>query len=144
MQTSVAVARQSNGELVQAIENSMNFGNDLNYSEFQTKKDATGEAPLQESQIYNKLDESMDALDKQMEMPTLQKSTVVSPQEEEIYGSKLIKYGRGEIENAIARKILASVNIMKKPDQLLGFVPSMGGVYQSSNSTYGSGRIAHS
>lgn len=63
-------------------------------------------------------------------MGAMTKSTVVVPPEEP-EDRNLIKYGLGEIRNIPTRKILGAVNIMKKPDQLLGFVPAMGGVYQS-------------
>jgi len=55
----------------------------------------------------------------------------------------LIRDGEGEIENIPIKKMLAGGSVMKRPDQLLGFIPAMGGVYMPSNGTYGSGRIAH-
>jgi len=85
--------------------------------------------------------DSLDAVDKQMGLEQAKNSNNDGSKKEE--ERDLIKNGIGELEIIPHRKMLAASNIMKRPEQLLGFVPAMGGVYISSNSTYGSGRLAH-
>lgn len=137
-------------EIVSDIRNSMKPCNDINYKGFDIKEDNCGnqvngnrsnsQNPLGfDSQVIESNCEG-DALDKELNKEGTQcpKTPITKARQRD-----LIRDGEGEIENIPIKKMLAAGSVMKRPDQLLGFVPAMGGVYMPSNGTYGSGRIAH-
>jgi len=115
----------------------MNFSNDLNYVEF--KNEGVGDECIKmEDSIMIQNSNCLDAVDNQIKLG--ENNQCLTKEKEK---RDLLKNGLGEIQNIPQKKILAASNVMKRPDQLLGFVPAMGGVYKSSNGVYGSGKLAH-
>ena len=106
------------------------FENDVNYYEF-TQKHGSENCQKEEGEGEEKKEVNEEEVVEE------------SPQEAEVESRNLQSNGLGEsLKNDIPKKrVLRAENIMKRPDQMLGFVPAYKGVWETQNSGYGSGRL---
>lgn len=87
-----------------------------------------------ESQIYGKFKEAKDAIEKEME------SGVRKPFNVEQHRTLVNSNPYNTIPTGKGKR---AENILKRPENLLGFMPAMPGKFETSGGTYGSGRLAH-